>query len=109
MRAADFCIIIKTAAGDIVTVFACSDFTAGLRFEPGDHTVEVAINDLPLGPGDYLVLVSLDPAIDSETCDTIDDYPLFSVANTGRIAHWLTRPRTPIQCQDIEWTVSGRK
>jgi lipopolysaccharide transport system ATP-binding protein len=106
MRSADFCVVIKTADGDTITAFACSDFTSGLSFEPGHHTVRVAINDLPLAPGNYLVRVALDPVIDGEACDLIDNYPLFSVVNTGRIAHWLGRPRVAIQCRAIEWSSS---
>jgi homopolymeric O-antigen transport system ATP-binding protein len=110
MTAADLGIVVKTSQGEPVTSLIASDRLPGFSFEPGRHVVKVAIGDLPLVPGRYSVVVSLDPIVGSAACDVIHDYPLISVVNTGnQVDFWPTRPRGVVQCQAVDWEASEQE
>ena len=111
MRAADLGILIMNSSGQKVTELACSDYAPPFVLEPGKYTVKVSVADLPLAPGNYFVQVWVLPmmGIAATTCDSIYDYPLFSIFKEGHIDHY----QPPIawgavHCQAVNWDASGR-
>jgi lipopolysaccharide transport system ATP-binding protein len=108
MKAADCRIYIKSSLGEIVSCLWCSDTTEGLSIEPGNQIIRVCAENLLLTPGNYLVEIHMDPIIGDDPCDVIDDYPLFTVVNTGQIGRELNR-RGTIYCNSIAWEVAKSK
>jgi len=106
MKAADCCIYIKSSQGEIVSCLWCSDTTDGLAIEPGNQIIRVCAENLLPTPGRYLVEIHLDPVTGDDPCDVIDDYPLFSVVNTGQINRELNR-RGTIYCDSVNWEVAN--
>jgi lipopolysaccharide transport system ATP-binding protein len=108
MKAADCCIYIKSSLGEIVSCLWCSDTTDGLSIEPGSQIIRVCAEDLFPTPGRYLVEIHLDPMVGDDPCDVIDDYPLFSIVNTGQINRELNR-RGSIYCNSVNWEVANSR
>jgi lipopolysaccharide transport system ATP-binding protein len=106
MKAADCRIYIKSSLGEIISCLWCSDTTDGLSIEEGNQIIRVCAQNLLLTPGRYLVEIHLDPVTGDDPCDVIDDYPLFSVVNTGQIGRELNR-RGTIYCNSVEWEVAN--
>jgi hypothetical protein len=50
----------------------------------------------------------VDPIAGDDPCDVIDDYPLFTIVNTGKIGRELDR-RGTIYCDSVEWDVAKSK
>ena len=104
-HAADLGVIIKTSEGAPVVTLTCADYNYGLSLEPGHPTVEIAISDLPLAPGEYFLDTGIDEAVGGPTSDWITDYPLFSVVTDVQIARLSKRPGV-VQCREVQWNVS---
>jgi lipopolysaccharide transport system ATP-binding protein len=105
MKAADCCIYVKSSMGEIVACLWCSDTVSGLSIGPGERILRVTAEHLMPTPGRYFVEIHLDPIIGGAPCDVIEDYPLFSVANTGQISRELNRRWGVIYCNSTEWQV----
>lgn len=105
LNSADIGIAIRTSQGDSVTAFAYADKNQFLALEPGEHILEITIDDLSLAPGDYFMDVGLDPTARRVRGDCIAGYPLVSVVNDGQLTHWLDRPWGLVQCQNIRWNI----
>jgi lipopolysaccharide transport system ATP-binding protein len=108
MKAADCRIYIKSSLGEIVSCLWCSDTTDGLSIEPGNQIIRVGAENLLLTPGNYLVEIHLDPIVGDNPCDVIDDYPLFTIVNTGQIGRELDR-RGTIYCNAVKWEIVKSK
>ena len=110
MRAADLGILIINANGQKITELACSDYAPPFLFEPGKYTVTVSVADLPLSPGRYVVQVWVIPMVGIDAaCDSICDYPLFSIVKEDHIDHY--QPPIPwgaVHCRAVNWDVSER-
>jgi lipopolysaccharide transport system ATP-binding protein len=105
VKAADCCIYIKSSNGEVVSCLWCSDSFSGLSIGCGQQTIRMTAENLLLTPGRYLVEVHLDPIIGGAPCDVIEDYPLFSIANTGQISRELNRHWGAIYCNRVKWEV----
>jgi lipopolysaccharide transport system ATP-binding protein len=108
MRTADLGILIINSSGQKITELACSDYVPPFLFEPGRYTVRVSVADLPLAPGHYFVQVWVIPTMGNDAaCDSIYDYPLFSIVKEGHIDHY--QPPIPwgaVHCQAVKWDIS---
>jgi lipopolysaccharide transport system ATP-binding protein len=103
--AADLGVIIRTSEGEPVVCLTCGDYDYVLALKLGCPTVEIAINDLPLAPGEYFLDAGIDQVIGGQTSDYISGYPLFSVVTDCQSAHLSKRPGV-IHCREVQWDVS---
>jgi lipopolysaccharide transport system ATP-binding protein len=108
IRAADLGILIINSSGQKVTELVCSDYDQTFLCEPGKYTVKVSVNDLPLAPGRYFVQVWVIPMLGIDrACDSIYDYPLFSIIKEGHIDHYPTPIAWgAVHCQAVKWDIS---
>lgn len=107
MQGVDLGVQIKNSEGDVVTSLWCSDSNSGLSIVKGGQVVNVVFNNVSLVPGLYFVTIGISPKIGVLSCDIIDDYPLFTVVNTGQITRHLDRPWGMLHCSSVDWRVSS--
>jgi len=89
-----------------VVVLVSWDRNYVLAVEPGRHVVTACISDLPLAPGHYFADIGIDPSMTALAYDSILDYPLLAVANTGQVTHWLERPWGALHCSSVDWNTA---
>lgn len=92
VHGANVTVVIKTAAGERVSILASWDSEFALHVEPGRHSVRVDLGPVPLAPGRYLVDIGVDPSMYARAHDVIQDLPAFSIVNSGKVIHWTDRP-----------------
>jgi lipopolysaccharide transport system ATP-binding protein len=103
---ANVTVIVKTSQGERVVVLVSWDRNYVLAVEPGRHVVTACISDLPLAPGHYFADIGIDPSMTALAYDSILDYPLLAVANTGQVTHWLERPWGALHCSSVDWNTA---
>ena len=104
LRGANITLILKNSQGERVAVLISWDHNWALTLvSPGQHTVIVHVDDLPLAPGQYFVDVGVEPSMQSKSYDVIEHFPLLSVVNSGQIVHWLERPWGLLHCNSVTW------
>jgi lipopolysaccharide transport system ATP-binding protein len=110
VQAADLGILIINSSSQKITELVCSDYAPAFSFEPGKYTVRVSVADLPLSPGPYFVHAWIIPTLGVDAaCDSIWDYPLFSIVKTGHIDHYDPPIAWgAVHCRAVNWSVSER-
>ncbi|MDX6709496.1 MAG: lipopolysaccharide transport system ATP-binding protein, partial [Blastocatellia bacterium] len=92
IRGANLSVILKTNEGQNAAVLSSWDQDHQVSLNPGNHTVSLAVNNLPLAPGRYIADIAINQSMQTQAHDTIADLPLFSVINNGQVTNWLDRP-----------------
>jgi lipopolysaccharide transport system ATP-binding protein len=103
LEGANLTILLKKLGGELVTVLVSWDRGHAISAEPGRHTVVADVNNLALAPGTYCVDVGVDTSIETKAHDTILDFPLFDVVNTGQVTYWLERPWGVLHSNEVNW------
>jgi lipopolysaccharide transport system ATP-binding protein len=108
LDAAEISVMVKTTAGEGIALISSLDVPElRIAVEPGRRKVSIAIDDLPLAPGEYAVDVGIAPTPQGASCDLIYDFPLFSVVNRGQVTQWLHRPWGLLHCTSTRWRVAA--
>jgi lipopolysaccharide transport system ATP-binding protein len=97
---------IKSAEGFPITDLFSLDKNFSLFIEPGFHTINLEIKDLPLAPGRYYLDVSVAQALNVRAYDVILDFPILNVVNTGQVTHYLDRPWGALHSSLVTWKIT---
>lgn len=103
IHGANLSLSLLNAEGQYVTVVFSWDDNYYVDLTPGRHIIQLDIANIVLTPGQYYIITGINQTDTTTPWDAIFHFPIFEIRNTGKILHWLHRPKSAVHCDNVLW------
>ena len=106
IQGANLTVTIKNAQGHSAALLFSWDQNFSLNVKPGRYVAEVAVEHLPLTPGQYFADIGINQSTNTIAYEVILNYPLLRAENRGQVTYWLERPWGDVHWNNVVWTLT---